>query len=937
MGRSRIMGMLVFAIAGAFLVTPFFRFRFTLKATRDIHLPPYHGAVLYALICAAHRPRATQHALPQSFPAALMTDVPEECRSIIERGSLVAFGGTLLAADAAEPTALVQLLSQQLQQLGQQGKPRPRGLGGNFEFCGSADLVGGLEFPANPLQSVPASHLDREVQQLVNVEQLTLHLQSPVRIERPRKLHRGIQTCFDADYFDLHMLIRMLLKRMSSIGIDLRPDQTTPVIDNKTVQLLDADLHWLDLTYGGKTEKTLGGIVGSIRLQTSDPVVRAALVWGQYARLGKNTSFGFGRYRIAELGPEPFACDRAVPLLETAWRHHSLDSVSAKAQLDAGVLGHAIEEIRSGCYQPQPHATVSIGSGEKVRMLKIPSRRDRALQRLVLEGIGPGIDHFFEHSSFAWRKGLGRHRSAQAISKAWKQGFRYAVNADFDRFFDTIDHKVLERRLSCYVADPPTVALLMGWIRSAMGTADRGIPTGSPLSPLLGNLLLDGFDESIAATGNRLVRYGDDFLILCRDQHTADALSEFAMQQADQLLLTLNDQSPGVTDFQEPFRFLGFQFVKQERWERKGRAEPQRLEELGWYDAASSTALTETKLLRLPGESGEAARDPGLTAIVGPGATHLELRRDSLGCHYTGGRPATSIPLADLETLVVLGNLGLSASVVQELLAQQIHVILADDRGNAFAEIIGDYDLPHDVLAAQVNATQYLDHALELAKMLVTCKIHNYRRLAQSLGANESLVQRLLEAEERATRADSIEQLRGFEGSAAALWYGQFNGFLGREFRFEKRVAPAADDPVNVLLNIAHTLTYRLSILAIRTAGLCSSLGFLHTSTGRFAALATDLQESFRFLMDRAVIEATQELSASDFLRDVTARYPLMLKNEAQRKFQQILWKNLHREIRVTESQDESTSYLLHLQRQARQLRRHLLHPEIPFTGFRLP
>lgn len=918
-------------------MTPFFRFRFTLKATRDIQLPPYHGAVLYALLCAAHQNKAQQDAQPQSFPASLMTDVPEVCRSMIERGSHVAFGGTLLAANAQEPSALLQLLSTQLQRLGQQGKPRPRGLGGNFEFCGCSDLVTGLEFPASPLQSIPVSHLDKEVQQLTNVGQLTLQLQSPVRIERPRKQHRGIQTCFDADYFDLHMLIRMLIKRMASIGIHLRSDQSAPPVDQHSVQLLHADLHWLDLTYGGKTEKTLGGIVGTIRLQTYDPVILAALVWGQYARLGKNTSFGFGRYRIAELGPDPWACRRALPLLETAWRHHSLDAVSARAHLEAGVLGHAIDQLRTGHYQPQPHTCLSIGTGEKVRTLKIPSRRDRALQRLVLEAIGPGIDHFFEHSSFAWRKGLGRHRSAHAISKAWKQGFRFAVNADFDRFFDTIDHNLLERRLNCYLDDPPTVALLMLWIRSAMGTATRGIPTGSPLSPLLGNLLLDGFDETIAATGNRLVRYGDDFLILCRDQHTAESLSELAIQQADQLLLTLNDQQPGVTDFQEPFHFLGFQFVKQERWERQGHRKPQRLEELGWHDAAAPTLSPAIKDLRLPGESGEPAKDPGFTAIIGPGATHLELHKEHLGCHYHGGRPATSIPLTDLETLVVLGNSGLSAAVVQTLVERQIHVILADDRGQTFAEMIGDYELPHDVLAAQVNASQYADHALELARTLVTCKIHNYRRLAKTLGVEDNLLQQFLDSEERATRADSVEQLRGFEGRAAALWYGQFNRFLGREFRFEKRVAPAADDPVNILLNIAHTLMYRLSILAIRTAGLCSSLGFLHTPNGRFAALATDLQESFRFLMDRAVIEATRELSPTDFLRDVTAHYPLTLKAGAQRRFHLILWKNLHREIQLKESGEESTSYLIQLQRQARQLRRHLLHPETPFTGFRLP
>lgn len=927
---------MIFPTAWRLLVTPFHRFRIVLQATRDIHLPPHQGAVVYALICAASQQDAQLKGFSKSFPSILMTDVPEVCRSVVERGSHFAFGGTLLTADPTDTSELLTLLSDRLEQLGRQGKPRAKGLGGNFELAEVFDLVTGVPWAGTSLTQIPVAQLDQEVQRILSIDDLTLNLLSPIRIERPRKHHDGTRTCFDEKFFNVQMLIRMLMKRMQSIGIHLRPDQSLPLVDDQSVQLLSSGIHWLDLTYGGKADKTLGGIVGSVRLKTTDPVVKAALVWGQYARLGKNTSFGFGRYRIVELGPEPFVCERAVPLLETAWNHRSFDSLSAKAQLEAGVLAHTIQQVRSGTYEPQPHASVRIGEGEKVRILKIPSRRDRALQRLVLEAIAPGVDHLFESSSFAWRKGLGRHSSAQAIGRAWKHGFRYAVNADFDRFFDTIDHSVLENRLSCYLSDTPTIALLMRWVRSAMHPAQQGIPTGSPVSPLLGNLLLDRFDEIIAETGNRLVRYGDDFLILCREERTAIDLYTIAEKEADQLLLKLNDIPSNVIEFNEPFRFLGFQFLKRGQWIRKENKGPQRLEELGWHDA-SQPLTAEPQPLRLPCESGEAARDIGMTAIVGPGATHLELRTDSLGCHYSGGRQAATIPLADLETLVVLGNIGISSSVVQKLLEQQVHVILADDKGNAFADILGDYDVPHDVVAAQVNAVQYPDRSLHLASTLISCKIHNYRRLAECLAPGSFLQLKLGEISERVTSANGLDQLRGFEGNAAAAWDGSFNDFLGKGFRFEKRVAPAADDPVNVLLNIAHTLAYRLTILAIKTAGLCSSLGFLHAPTGRFAALAADLQESFRFLMDRAVIEATRQLKPGDFIRDETAMYPLILKADAQRAFQKILWKNLHLDCRTSDQQEDSTSYLVQMQRQARQLRRHLLRPETPFTGFRLP
>jgi CRISPR-associated protein Cas1 len=469
-----------------------------------------------------------------------------------------------------------------------------------------------------------------------------------------------------------------------------------------------------------------------------------------------------------------------------------------------------------------------------------------------------------------------------------------------------------------------------------MKSSSRGIPTGSPLSPMLGNLLLDRFDELVFQEGGRLIRYGDDFLILCRDEDSAQRLFLSAQEEAEQLQMSLNEVSSEVIDFDEPFRFVGFDFVRHDRWQTQGSASPRLLEELGWHDASKPLTPQPAKLL-LPGETGQQATDFGLTAIIGPDVTHLELRPDAIGCHYLGGRPATSIPLADLETLVVLGNIGISSVVLEKLMDRRVHVILADSRGNAFAGIMGDTDFAPDVLAAQVKAQSDSLRCLGIARSLVVSKVSNYARLAGALQPQSELSLRLLDLANKCSLSERIEQLRGMEGAAAALWYGHFGDHLGKGFSFATRVAPAADDPVNVLLNIAQTHLYRMMVLAIRSAGLCSSIGFLHSSTGRFAALASDLQESFRFLMDRTVIEATWQLRPADFVREDRSEYPLSMKNHAMRSFQKMLWRTLHLDCRLRAEQEESTSYLVLMQRQARQLRRHLLNPEFPFDGIRLP
>ena len=154
------------------------------------------------------------------------------------------------------------------------------------------------------------------------------------------------------------------------------------------------------------------------------------------------------------------------------------DRLSTTAGLEAGVLSQTIRDIAEGTYEPHVPAVVEIGVEPKRRQLRIPSRRDRVLQRLVLEQLGPALDSIFETSSFAWRRGLGRHSSAKEISKAFRQGYRYAVNSDFDRFFDTIDHGLLEDRLRAYVGDAATVDLILRWVRAS--------PTETGMQPAAG-------------------------------------------------------------------------------------------------------------------------------------------------------------------------------------------------------------------------------------------------------------------------------------------------------------------------------------------------------------------------------------------------------------------------------------------------------------------
>ena len=918
--------------------TPFYRFRWVLRLLRGTTLPVHQAAVVYALLANANASSPDAPAIPDG----LMLDVPEQCRIGVQAGQTFAFGGTWIESQAAVLQERLHALNRRLRALGSDRQHKSTdGLGGNFELQSVEDLVSGrgVELGAAP-RPVRADQITKEIRRVLSLPELTIRFTSPLRLERPRSDARDGHHYFDRDYFQATYFLQRLAHRLPAIGIVRQdvPDAESAELDPDSVQVIENRLVWLDLAYGPRdARKSLGGAVGRVRLRIDHELAKAALVWGQYARLGKNLHFGFGAYRIEELGPDPYPCRRTVGLIELALRSPTLDRLAEQAGLPSGELRAAAETVLKGQYEPAAPTTFQITDRDgAARRLAVPPPRDRALQRLVLERLGPALDKFFEVSSLAWRKGLGRQRAPERIQRAYREGFRFALREDFDRFFDSIDHGQLTDRLEAYLADDTLTALIMRWVAVGAAVPGRGLPTGAPLSPLLGNLLLDHFDEQIAAQGARLIRYGDDFLVLCRTQAEAEALYRVASDAAEQLRLALNSTELCVLDFREPFDFLGFRFVKQEQWQTAGEG-VRPLDEVGWRDLSRQPAPQLADVV-LPGETMPAASGDAAVGVIGPGLAELSAAGDRLRYRYHGQPPHT-VPMPGLGTLLVLGPVCLPAEVLTLWLQHDVTVLLADGHGHVQGRLAADAEDDPQALLAQAAVVGSVERRLAIARELVVAKLRNYAtlaRVAPPRAGDDGLETELLQAATRAAAATSLDQLRGVEGAGAARWYGAFASRLGHGFRFECRVAPQAEDPVNVLLNIGYTALYHWMIVAARAAGLSPALGAFHVSDGRFAALAADLQEPFRHLIDRAVIQATGQLRPQQFHADAHGPFALSLAPQARRRFQELLHRTWALAVTGREQQ-EACSYHRQFVRQARSLRRHLVDSAQPFVPFSYP
>lgn len=249
-----------------------------------------------------------------------------------------------------------------------------------------------------------------------------------------------------------------------------------------------------------------------------------------------------------------------------------------EARLEAN-LDHLSGALRDGTYKPQQVKRVWIpkpGRKEK-RPLGIPTVRDRVAQTALRSVLEPIFERDFARRSYGFRPGRGCKDALRRVDALLKQGYHFVVDADLKSYFDTIEHEHLMDRLRTKVSDRAILALVdayltQGILDSAQSwTPDRGTPQGAVVSPLLSNIYLDPLDHLMASAGFQMVRYADDFVILCRSE--ADAVRALACvrQWTDSVGLTLHPEKTRIVDAAVAggFDFLGYHFERGYQWPRK--------------------------------------------------------------------------------------------------------------------------------------------------------------------------------------------------------------------------------------------------------------------------------------------------------------------------------------------------------------------------------
>jgi RNA-directed DNA polymerase len=256
--------------------------------------------------------------------------------------------------------------------------------------------------------------------------------------------------------------------------------------------------------------------------------------------------------------------------------HVTVEEFERDLEANLEKLSHALADQS---YRPQAvrRKWINKPGSKEQRPLGIPTVRDRVVQAALRAVLEPIFERDFAAQSYGFRPKRGCKDALRRVDHLLKQGHNWVVDADLKSYFDTIPRAELMERVKTKIADGRVLKLLEAFLAQGVleemnfWTPEAGTPQGAVISPLLSNIYLDALDHRMAAQGIAMVRYADDFVVLCGTQEEAERALEEVRRWTAQAGLTLHPAKTRIVDARQAggFDFLGYHFERGMRWPRR--------------------------------------------------------------------------------------------------------------------------------------------------------------------------------------------------------------------------------------------------------------------------------------------------------------------------------------------------------------------------------
>ena len=204
-----------------------------------------------------------------------------------------------------------------------------------------------------------------------------------------------------------------------------------------------------------------------------------------------------------------------------------------------------------------------------MRLLGIPTVVDRLVQQAINQVLPPIYERQFSDSSYGFRPNRGCHDALRGTQQIVDEGYKYVVDLDLERFFDTVCHSRLIEILSRTIKDGRVVSLIHKYLRSGvinhglLDSSEEGTPQGGPLSPLLSNIMLNELDKELERRGHPFVRYADDAMIFCKSKRAAGRVRGSITEFIEKRLHLKVNKEKTVVSYVRGVKYLGYSFYVQ--------------------------------------------------------------------------------------------------------------------------------------------------------------------------------------------------------------------------------------------------------------------------------------------------------------------------------------------------------------------------------------
>ncbi|MCK4358501.1 MAG: CRISPR-associated endonuclease Cas1 [Candidatus Cloacimonetes bacterium] len=732
--------------------------------------------------------------------------------------------------------------------------------GKTIEYKDCICLRCGKQWSSDNCLPLQEKDLEIEVKKLLELDSITLLFPIPLRLKRPQdfKDKKGGHSYFDSEYFKINTFLEKLALSLVSEKILL--EKIFKQIQSIKSQILHSHFIWFDMKYhkevGKSRSTTIGGIIGGIKIRIKlNKQLAQLMAYGQYFGLGEKRTFGFGFYRIPELDSvrklkyihygksflEEVVNEDNLYYTLCKMKNHSpgMDSLTVTDLKKAGkdYLIKLSEVLKNNQYEPGDSIIYKRKkSNGELRYLYIHNVSDRLIFKAISNYFGNKIDPLLSNSSFAYRKGLNIRQAARKVRSLILNGYTTGFQGDISSFFDSVSLEKLFLLLQALFYKEPLIITLQKIFDNS-----KGLPQGNPISPVLSNLYLHQFDQIINKNKLKLVRYGDDFVILSKHSHTEKDIKNLVVELLNKLGLSLNTSKIVPIEENKPIDFLGFN-INRKSLEFKSSFQKKE-NEFQWlpvfrYNFREGTPLYITFHVRY-------CRNDG---------NYIVLEREN---------DINRIAWSDIHRIVVVGRARISAGVIRKALILRKPIVFMSILGHPIGSFSPDKKLGD--ISNSFN-TQFIDFStfrLNYIQNIVKAKIRNQRMLLQKNNIKEK---KMLEIEKSIDKIDNIEKIRGKEGYASSLYFSYFRQLVS-PFPFKRREFHPPKGPVNVMLSLGYSILYFRIAECLMSHNINPYNGLYHIGRGNHYALASDLVESFRIISDRITLTLIRkkQVASQDF------------------------------------------------------------------------